>query len=390
MSADLVRDAGCAALGEALAARHEEILRECQRHYLDAIGPVHPGDPIWRVTSLATVSIVRRLRDAKGPGRADRARITNAAPVTASRPELFTNDSLGPIDQMGSGSNVTQAARWSETLARSPGMRTGLTAPRVTPLVTLTFWWSDVTTRVLTEEADRLGVDRDRLRAATAMVASSARTNLVDMATHWDAAIASLHRRLTALVPRDPVTGLATRSALLDQLGRALARLSRQPAGLALIVVGVDDFSGLHDRYGLDSRNAVLSELGSRLSAGARPGDLVTRVGEDEFAVLFENLIGPSEAERRADVLRASAAAPFSAAGTRVRITVSVGVATVRRPGKHAEEVVAHAILAMNRAKRAGGNQVAVIEIDRGRPVVVADRSIVAAGQPGDHRARPG
>jgi diguanylate cyclase (GGDEF)-like protein len=188
-------------------------------------------------------------------------------------------------------------------------MRTGLTAPRVTPLVTLTFWWSDVTTRVLNEEADRLGVD---------------------------------------------------------------------------------DFSGLHDRYGLDSRNAVLSELGSRLSAGARPGDLVTRVGEDEFAVLFENLIGPSEAERRADVLRASAAAPFSAAGTRVRITVSVGVATVRRPGKHAEEVVAHAILSMNRAKRAGGNQVAVIEIDRGRPVVVADRSIVAAGQPGDHRARPG
>ena len=377
--ADMVPDGAFAALAEALDARREEILRECQIRYLDAVGPVHPGDPIWRVVSLATLSVVRGLRDAGGPPHADGAR-TGAAHVAGGTPELFTHASPGPIDQVEARPNVAEDTGWGDGLAGSPGIGTLLTPPRVAPLVTLTFWWGDVTTRVLAEEAVRRGADRDVLRTATAMVVTSARAHLVDMATRWDAAIASLHRRLTALVPRDPVTGLATRATLLDQLDRALARLSRQPAGLALIVIGVDDFFALHDRFGHTSEHAVLTELGARFSAGARPGDLVTRIGEDEFAILFESLIGPSEAERRADVLRAAAAEAFSAAGTQIRITVSAGVATVRRPGKQPEDVVAHASLAMNRAKRGGGNRVAVIEIDRGKPVVVAERTVVTSG----------
>ena len=332
MREDGKRGPGHAALGEALAARDEEILRECQRRYLDAVGGVHAGDPMWREMSLATLSIARWLQ------------MQHAEPDEAPR--------------------------------RPPGERRDVAWRRVTPLVELTFWWCDVVTRVLAEEAERLRIDGNVLQAATAKTVGASRESLVELAKSCDVELESLRCRLADPARRDPLTGLATRAALLDQLDLALARLSRQPNGLALIVIGVDDVTAVNERFGRPGSDAVLVELGSRLSGGVRPGDLVARVGEDELALLFEDLIGPSEAKCRAEALRKSAALPVSVAGNPVEITVSTGVVTVRLPGRRPEDVLARADQAMNSARRAGGDQVSVVEIDRGRPLVVAKRTV--------------
>ena len=59
-----------------------------------------------------------------------------------------------------------------------------------------------------------------------------------------------------------------------------------------------------------------------------------------------------------------------------VESTVSAGAVTVRLPGSRPEDVLARAGQAMNSARRAGGDQVSVVEIDRGRPLVVAKRTV--------------
>jgi diguanylate cyclase (GGDEF)-like protein len=332
VNADSERGSGSAALADALAARDRDILRECQRHYLDVAGALRADDPMWPEVSLATLSIVRWLR-AEG---AD----PDGAP---SRP-----------------------AGWRRDVA-------GL---RMTAWVDLFFWWCDAVIRVLTEEAARLCVGSSVLHAAMATTVDTARAILVEQAKSCDAEVESLRRGLADRARRDPLTGLATRDWILDQLDLAIARLSRQPNGLALIVVGVDNVAALNERFGQPGSDAVLVELGSRLSADVRPGDLVARVGEDEFALLFEHLIGPSEAQRRAEGLRKSAALPLSVVGAPVEITVSAGVVTVRLPGKRSEEVLAQASQAMHSARRAGGDQVKVIEVDRGKPLVVAKRTV--------------
>ena len=339
MRADGKRDPGYAALGEALAARCEEVLRECQSRYASTAGAFSPGGPLRHEMSRSTQSIVRWLRTA------------DAEPRKAS--------------------HMTQG--------RSSGGRRDVTRLGVTPLVELSFWWSEVVSRILSEEAERLGVGATILHAATTTVSETRRAALIELAKYCDAELESLHHRLADLARRDPLTGLGTRAALLDQLELSLARLSRQPDGIALIVIGIDDLAAVHARYGRPGSDAVLVEVGSHLRGRVRPGDLVARIGDDEYAILFEDLIGPSEAQRRAVGLRASAAVPVQVptAVSPVRITVSAGAATVRLPGKRPEDVLAQAWSAMDSARRAGGDRVHVVEVDRGRPIVLAERTIV-------------
>ena len=342
MRPDRERDPGYAALGEALAARSEEILLECQHPYVGAAAAFSPGGPLGQEMSLSTQSIVRWLRTAHpaADGAADGAA--------------------------------------HEAHCRPPGGRSDVTRLGVTRLVELALRWDEVVSRMLSEEAERLGVGPSVLHAATSAVSDTSRATLIELAECCDAELESLHHRLADLARRDPLTGLATRAALLDQLDLALARLSRQPDGIALIVVGIDDLATVNERYGRPGADAVLVEVGSRLRGRVRPGDLVARIGHDELAILFEDLISPAEAERRAVGLRASAAAPVPvpAAISPVRITVSAGGATVRLPGKRPEDVLAQAGSAMSSARQAGGDRVNVVEVDRGRPLVVAERTI--------------
>ncbi|MHB1553653.1 MAG: GGDEF domain-containing protein [Acidimicrobiales bacterium] len=173
--------------------------------------------------------------------------------------------------------------------------------------------------------AARHAVDGNVLHAATATTVGTGKASLVELVKSCDAELESLRRRLADPARRDPLTGLATRASLLDQLDLALARLSRQP---------------------------------------------------NELALLFEDLIGPSEAKSRAEAFRKSAALPVSVAGSPVEITVSAGAVTVRLPGSRPEDVLARAGQAMNSARRAGDDQVNVVEVDRGRPLVVAERTV--------------
>lgn len=170
---------------------------------------------------------------------------------------------------------------------------------------------------------------------------------------------------------RDDLTGLATRSAILDRLEHALALAQRGGTDVTVLFLDLDGFKGVNDSLGHATGDEVLREVGARLREAVRDSDTVGRLGGDEFVVVAENV--GSAAGRRAlvDRVRAAFAAPVVVARTSVRVGASIGV-TVAQPGQVASEVLREADVAMYRAKATshGGS----VEVDDGLRREVRER----------------
>ena len=115
----------------------------------------------------------------------------------------------------------------------------------------------------------------------------------------------------------DELTGLANRRAFNEILERALARRP-DDRRLALLVVDLDDFKAVNDSLGHHYGDELLRLAAPRLQQAVRSGDVVARIGGDEFAVLLADADGPL-AVRVAERLRAGFRRPFSLAPARAR-----------------------------------------------------------------------
>jgi len=147
----------------------------------------------------------------------------------------------------------------------------------------------------------------------------------------------------------DELTGLANRRAFNEVLERTLAR---RPADgrLALLVVDLDDFKAVNDALGHHYGDELLRLAAPRIQQAVRAGDVVARIGGDEFAVLLADADGPL-AVRIAERLRAGFRRPFPLASRSLVIAPSVGIALVPDDGREPVELLQHADLAMYEAK---------------------------------------
>jgi diguanylate cyclase (GGDEF)-like protein/PAS domain S-box-containing protein len=164
----------------------------------------------------------------------------------------------------------------------------------------------------------------------------------------------------------DTLTGLANRALFADRLDHALARTDRLAAPVAVLFVDLDDFKAVNDGSGHTAGDELLIAVAERLRQTLRPSDTIARLGGDEFAVLIEDAAEPGRPAAAAERLLAALADPFDAvgdgAGTQVRITASVGIATGAAGQHDAAELLRHADVAMYAAKAAGKGRSAVFE----------------------------
>jgi two-component system cell cycle response regulator len=151
---------------------------------------------------------------------------------------------------------------------------------------------------------------------------------------------------------QDPLTGLANRRALDIALKQLLDAHSR----LVLCIIDVDHFKRINDTYGHNTGDLVLKELAHVLQQGARAGDVVGRLGGEEFIVLCD-AVPANKAVEIAERLRACVAAaemPIPEG----KITVSVGAVEVEDPGQlTAEGLKELADEALYYAKNQGRNR---------------------------------
>jgi diguanylate cyclase (GGDEF)-like protein len=164
-------------------------------------------------------------------------------------------------------------------------------------------------------------------------------------------------QRLHQLATRDPLTQCLNRRALMDEMHRELARCERHHSSFALIMLDLDHFKSINDRYGHGIGDAVLTDAAARLSTQLRSTDLLGRWGGEEFLCLLTQT-DPLAALQKAETLRQALANPaVNVPGAALEVTASIGVA-VYRPGQTLEEIIDAADQALYRAKRAGRNQV--------------------------------
>lgn len=160
---------------------------------------------------------------------------------------------------------------------------------------------------------------------------------------------------------RDPLTGLYNRRYLEESLGRELARCERRDLPLAVIMLDLDKFKLLNDRYGHEGGDAVLSALGRVLESNSRSEDVACRYGGEEFILILPEM-DLKAATQRAEQIRAEVA------GMSVRhlkheisgITVSIGVAIYPAHASGAGLLKRLADEALYRAKRDGRNRVEI------------------------------
>ena len=97
----------------------------------------------------------------------------------------------------------------------------------------------------------------------------------------------SLERDLRILATTDALTGLANRRAFMDRFSLELARSQRPEPNSTLLILDIDHFKTINDRYGHPAGDAVLSHLSLLLGTSLRNVDLIGRIGGEEFAVLL-------------------------------------------------------------------------------------------------------
>jgi diguanylate cyclase (GGDEF)-like protein len=174
-------------------------------------------------------------------------------------------------------------------------------------------------------------------------------------------------RRLANIAFHDPLTGLANRSLLRQQLARAAAFAKRSHGRFAVLAIDLDRFKFINDSLGHDAGDAFLQEIAHRLQLAVRDTDTVARLGGDEFAVLATPLAHSEDIEPLSERILSELRRPLEISGVRIQPTASIGAAIFPESGKDSDALLSAADAALYAVKENGRNGVQVhgVELKR-------------------------
>ena len=168
---------------------------------------------------------------------------------------------------------------------------------------------------------------------------------------------ALMYREALAAAARDPLTGAGNRAGLDAALAREVELARRHGTPLSVVMIDVDRFKAVNDRFGHLAGDVVLEGFAARIRSCVRSSDLLFRFAGDEFAILAGNtpLAGAARAAER--IRAAVAERALDTPAGRVAVTASFGVAC-RRRNESGVDLLARADGALYAAKAGGRNRV--------------------------------
>lgn len=200
--------------------------------------------------------------------------------------------------------------------------------------------------REKTARLAQLQASADELQAAvTARTAELAATN---------EQLRERERELQHAAFHDPLTELPNRRYLVERCESALGHAERHKESVALLLIDLDHFKPINDRFGHAAGDLMLQVIAKRLREHVRLGDAVARLGGDEFAVLICGSDAESQAREIAERLLAELSEPVHYGAERLRVTISIGVALYPRHAQNFTGLYKIADHALYRVKELG------------------------------------
>ncbi|ORU93646.1 MAG: response regulator receiver protein [Cycloclasticus sp. symbiont of Bathymodiolus heckerae] len=166
----------------------------------------------------------------------------------------------------------------------------------------------------------------------------------------------SADKHVQKLAYKDSLTGLPNRAAFVEQFQQELEHAKRNNTKTAIFFIDLDRFKNINDSLGHEAGDVLLKALSGRLANCIRSGDMLARIGGDEFVVVLSNMTDISTPDLVARSMLTALKDPFNLVGNEVFAGVSIGIAIYPNDGLSKDTLLKNADTAMYRAKSAGRN----------------------------------
>ena len=161
-------------------------------------------------------------------------------------------------------------------------------------------------------------------------------------------------KRLHYVTSHDVLTGLPNRSLYIDRLTQAISRARWNNRVVAVLFLDLDRFKHINETLGYDAGDYFLKVVADRLSHCVRDGDTVARLGDDEFAIILEDLNHENDIPQQVNKIFQSMEEPLEFDGHELFITLSIGVSLYPNDGEDATTLIQCADISIHRAKEGG------------------------------------
>ncbi|GGX11605.1 hypothetical protein GCM10007242_17220 [Pigmentiphaga litoralis] len=217
---------------------------------------------------------------------------------------------------------------------------------------------------VVVASTSRVGIGLLRYVGLFAMATLGALSAAALVMAKTRARVEKAEARMDYLAHTDPVTELGNRRVVYDTIAARMETRAdtrgdpRQSAGarFALLLIDLDNFKAVNDTAGHSVGDALLRKVGQVLRHVVRPGDVVGRIGGDEFAVVASPIADVAEALAIAERITAALGRPFHVDGQEVFARASVGLSLYPDDAQNQSDLVSNADIALYDAKSLGKN----------------------------------
>lgn len=157
----------------------------------------------------------------------------------------------------------------------------------------------------------------------------------------------------------DNLTGLPNRELFLNRLDATIAMATAERSiRPTVFVIDIDRFKQVNDELGISAGDTILLTIARRLHRILKPGDSLSRIAGDQFALMLLSEQDPARVASVADAMRQAIRAPVTFAKREIVLTPSIGLVSWTSTQNAAEEMLKDAELAMYQAKRYGGDRI--------------------------------